>query len=52
MYYLLPRSREDLVRRMRAHKAIATATYGLWVARRITSRLSLRAWRCSPRAGH
>ncbi len=29
MYYLLPRSRDDLVRRMRAHKAIATATYGL-----------------------
>src|SRR6266851_1358229 len=29
MYYLLPRSRDDLVRRMRAHKAIASATYGL-----------------------
>ena len=29
MYYLLPRSREDLVRRMRAHKAIAAASYGL-----------------------
>src|SRR5580658_5652634 len=29
MYYLLPRSRDDLVRRMRAHKAIAAASYGL-----------------------
>src|SRR6185437_15125119 len=29
MYYLLPRSRDDLVRRMRAHKAIASASYGL-----------------------
>ncbi|MGH9549740.1 MAG: 4-hydroxyphenylacetate 3-hydroxylase family protein [Terriglobales bacterium] len=29
MYYLLPRTREDLVRRMRAHKAIAAASYGL-----------------------
>jgi 4-hydroxyphenylacetate 3-monooxygenase len=29
MYYLLPRSRGDLMRRMRAHKAIAAATYGL-----------------------
>jgi 4-hydroxyphenylacetate 3-monooxygenase len=28
-YFLLPRSRDDLVRRMRAHKAIAAATYGL-----------------------
>src|SRR5258708_16894318 len=28
-YYLLPRSRDDLVRRMGAHKAIAAATYGL-----------------------
>ena len=30
MYFLLPKSREDLVRRMRAHKAIAEATYGLF----------------------
>jgi 4-hydroxyphenylacetate 3-monooxygenase len=29
MYYLLPRSREDLVRRMHAHKLIAAASYGL-----------------------
>src|SRR6266853_4155126 len=29
MYYLLPRSRDDLMRRMRAHKAIAAASYGL-----------------------
>ena len=29
MYYLLPRNRDDLVRRMRAHKAIAAASYGL-----------------------
>src|ERR1700694_2777979 len=29
MYYLLPCNRDDLVRRMRAHKAIAAATYGL-----------------------
>jgi 4-hydroxyphenylacetate 3-monooxygenase len=29
MYYLLPRNRVDLLRRMRAHKAIAAATYGL-----------------------
>jgi 4-hydroxyphenylacetate 3-monooxygenase len=29
MYYLLPRSREDLVRRMQAHKRIAAASYGL-----------------------
>jgi len=29
MYYLLPRNRDDLLRRMRAHKAIAAATYGL-----------------------
>src|SRR5215470_9055527 len=29
MYYLLPRTREDLLRRMRAHKRIAAATYGL-----------------------
>jgi len=30
MYFLLPRTRDDLVRRMRAHKAIADATYGLF----------------------
>lgn len=30
MHYLLPRSREDLQRRSRAHKAIADATYGLF----------------------
>ena len=29
MYYLLPRNGDDLLRRMRAHKAIAAATYGL-----------------------
>src|SRR3954468_18646498 len=29
MYYLLPRERDDLLRRMRAHKAIAAASYGL-----------------------
>jgi 4-hydroxyphenylacetate 3-monooxygenase len=29
MYFLLPRNRDDLVRRMRAHKAIASASYGL-----------------------
>src|SRR5258707_5782562 len=29
MYYLLPRTRDDLLRRMRAHKAIAAASYGL-----------------------
>jgi 4-hydroxyphenylacetate 3-monooxygenase len=29
MYFLLPRSQEDLRRRMRAHKAIADMTYGL-----------------------
>src|SRR5437868_15522494 len=28
-YYLLPRSRDDLLRRMRAHNAIHAATYGL-----------------------
>ncbi len=29
MYYLLPRTREDLMRRMQAHKLIAAASYGL-----------------------
>src|SRR5579864_9678898 len=29
MYYLLPRSRDDLVRRTQAHKLIAAASYGL-----------------------
>ncbi|MFO0998578.1 MAG: 4-hydroxyphenylacetate 3-hydroxylase N-terminal domain-containing protein [Alphaproteobacteria bacterium] len=29
-YFLLPKTRDDLVRRMRAHKAIADATYGLF----------------------
>jgi 4-hydroxyphenylacetate 3-monooxygenase len=29
-YFLLPKSRDDLVRRMRAHKAIADATHGLF----------------------
>src|SRR5260221_10853618 len=29
MYYLLPRNRDDLLSRMRDHKAIAAATYGL-----------------------
>jgi 4-hydroxyphenylacetate 3-monooxygenase len=29
MYFLLPRTQEDLRRRMRAHKAIADMTYGL-----------------------
>lgn len=30
MYYLMPRSREDLERRTRAHKRIADATHGLF----------------------
>jgi 4-hydroxyphenylacetate 3-monooxygenase len=30
MHYLLPRSREDLLRRTRAHKAIADSSYGLF----------------------
>jgi len=30
MYFLLPRSREDLLRRTRAHKAIADRTHGLF----------------------
>src|SRR5665213_3900175 len=29
MYYLLPRTQEDLRRRLRAHQAIADMTYGL-----------------------
>ncbi|MBV9522089.1 MAG: hypothetical protein JO010_04815, partial [Alphaproteobacteria bacterium] len=29
MYFLLPRTRDDLLRRMRAHKLIAAASYGL-----------------------
>ncbi len=29
MHFLLPRSRDDLLRRMRAHKLIAAASYGL-----------------------
>ena len=29
VYFLLPRTQEDLRRRMRAHKAIADMTYGL-----------------------
>jgi 4-hydroxyphenylacetate 3-monooxygenase len=29
-YYLLPKTREDLLRRMNAHRAIATATYGVF----------------------
>ena len=30
MHFLLPRGPEDLLRRMRAHKVIADATYGLF----------------------
>src|SRR5215469_17687461 len=48
IYFLRPRTREDLQRRMLGHRRIADATFGMFGRSPITSPPSSPAWRSSP----